>query len=476
MTLKTPEIDGTRPGPRLGTTPPDRPKQPRVAVIGGGSSGLVTVKTLLEYGLDVVCFEQGRDVGGLWVYNNSNGRGGTYRSLHINTSKIQTQFPDFPMPDSWGDYPHHSDIARYLASYAHHFKLIPHIRFEHEVIRCRALTRGGYEIAFKHTAQAETFDAIVVANGHHFLPLLPESRSYETFTGQTLHSYDYRSPTEPLSLAGKRVVVVGMGNSAMDIACELSRIHPTQVSVSARRGAWVMPKYLRGKPIDGPAIIPHYLPAKLRRKLVTRAFQFVHGSMTDFGLPEPDHLIGEAHPTISTEFPSLVKSGDIKMRAGLSHCEKELVHFNDGSSTPADVLIFCTGYRVDFPFFEPDHIQTHNNQLPLFFRTFHLSERHVFFVGLLQTIGAVMPVAAAQARAIALHLAGQYNLPLAPEMQHIHAAHDKKMKEQFVPSVRHTMQIIPEDFQVALAKELAAGARRAHRSLGQAFSLQGADT
>lgn len=456
-----------------------RPKEldrPRVAVIGGGSSGLVTVKTLLEHGLDVVCFEQGRDVGGLWVYNNSNGRGGAYRSLHINTSKQQTQFSDFPMPDSWGDYPHHSNIAHYLADYAQHFGLTPYIRFEHEVTRCSPLVQGGYDLAFRHTDQGESFDAIVVANGHHFSPLLPQRSSYENFRGHILHSYDYRSPDEPVALAGKSVVVVGMGNSAMDIACELSRLHPTRVIVSARRGAWVMPKYLRGRPIDGPAIFPHFLPSGLRRKLVTSAFRLVHGSMSAFGLPEPDHLIGEAHPTISTEFPSLVKGGDITMKAGFSHCDQERVHFSDGSSTQADALVFCTGYQVDFPFLERDHIQADNNQLPLFFRTFHLKERHIFFVGLLQTVGAVMPVAAAQARAVALHLTGKYHLPSPADMQRTNAAQDKKMKERFVHSARHTMQVIPEEFYPALTQELAIGAHRASRGKGQCFSLRGAGT
>jgi dimethylaniline monooxygenase (N-oxide forming) len=442
--------------------------RPRVAILGAGSCGLVALKTLREYGLDVVCFEQGREVGGLWVLNNSSGRGGTYESLHINTSKTQTQFSDFPFPDELGNFPHHSHIANYLRNYAQHFELLRDIRFNEKVDHCAPLDGGGYQLTTAHST--ERFDALIVANGHHFAPLLPEHSLYSEFKGSTLHSYDYRSPDRPLALRGRRVVVVGMGNSAMDIACELSRSDAAQhVTVSARRGAWVMPKYLRGKPIDGPAFFPHWLPGKLRRRLVTRAFELIYGKMSDFGLPEPDHLIGESHPTISTEFPHLVKNGDIELRPGFRYADGDRVHFTDGSSSKCDTIIFCTGYKIEFPFFSNEHICAPENQIDLFYRVFHPEHRHVFFIGLLQTIGAVMPVAEAQARAIGMHLCGAYNLPDKASMLASINIHSQMMSSRFVQSARHTMQVIPEAFHPALNAELEAGVRRAQRKVGIAF-------
>jgi len=441
-----------------------------VAVIGAGSSGLVSLRCLSQEDLDVSCFEQGYDLGGLWVFNNSNGRGGAYRSLHINTSRRQMQFSDFAMPETIGEFPHHTHIAQYLSDYASHFGLQKYIHFGHLVERCIPLSQGGYRLEFAGGRPPQCFDAVVVCNGHHFSPLWPDTSTTAEFSGLISHSYHYKSTTEPIDLRGLRVLVVGMGNSAMDIACELSRQGAAgSVMVSARRGAWVLPKFLRGRPIDGPATFPQWLPGRWRRQLVTRSFEFIYGKMTDFDLPAPDHLIGEAHPTISTEFPALVKSGDIVMKPGFTLARGGQAFFSDGSAVDADAIIFCTGYRVEFPFFDHDHLNAKDNAFPLFFRTFHAQNRHVFFVGLLQTIGAVMPVAEAQARAIALHLSGKYNLPSEAEMQSNINQHEQQMARRFVPSLRHTMQVVPEQFHPSLRRELERGAKRARTGRGIAF-------
>jgi len=460
---------------RAERTPPSTGK-PSVAVLGAGSSGLVTLKVLLEHGLEATCFEQHQHVGGLWVQQSAQAHAGIYDSLHINTSTRQTQFSDFPFPAHLGDFPHHTHLARYFADYAAHFGLYERIHFGHHVSRCEPLESGGYRLLFSGPNQSpRSFDAVVVANGHHFSPLLPEREKYQDFSGQILHSSAYKNPDHPVSLRGRRVVVVGIGNSAMDIACELGRSGASShVTLSTRRGAWIMPKYLRGQPIDGPAFFPHWLPARLRQRLVTRAFCWLYGNMRDFGLPEPEHLIGQTHPTVSTEFPVMVKSGDIVVKPGFTRAQGDRVFFSDHSSIEADAVIFCTGYRVAFPFFEATHIEAPDNILPLYFRTFHPQLRHVFFVGLLQTIGAVMPVAEAQAGAIAKHLGGAYNLPSQAEMRIAIARYDQQMKARFIPSLRHTMQVIPEDFHRALNLELRRGQKRARRQQGLAFSFSGA--
>jgi len=444
-------------------------------VLGAGSCGLVTLKVLLEHGLDATCFEQHGHVGGLWVQQAADTHGGIYDSLHINTSTVRTQFSDFPFPKELGDFPHHAHLARYFADYAAHFDLSAHIRLGHRVSVCQPRPQGGYRLEFDAPERTQKeFDALVVASGHHHTPLLPPLDQYRGFTGQIIHSSAYKNPDHPLGLRGLRVVVVGIGNSAMDIACELARSGATsRVTLSTRRGAWVLPKYLRGRPIDGPAVFPHWLPGGLRQRLVTRAFTWLYGNMRDFGLPEPDHLIGQAHPTISTEFPVMVKSGDIAVRPGFSHAQGTRVFFSDQSSLDADAIIFCTGYRVNFPFFDTTHIVAPDNVLPLYFRTFHPELRHVFFVGLLQTIGAVMPVAEAQAKAIAKHLTGHYNLPPHADMLAAIARSDKRMLDRFIPSLRHTMQVIPEEFHPALTRELSRGQARALRDQGLAFPYGG---
>ncbi len=427
----------------------------------------MTLRHALDAGLDAVCFEQGQDVGGLWVLDNSNGRGGAYESLRLISSKKNTHFQDYPLPEGLEDFPHHRDVARYFSDYAEHFELRSAIRFGHEVQKCEPLAEGGYRLHFTEGLPSQDYDALIVASGHHFCPQYPPEAVHQKFKGRLMHSYDYKSPTRPFDLRDQKVLVVGMGNSAMDIASELSKT--SAVTVSARRGAWVMPRYFRGKPIDGPAVIPLWLPGKLRRYLVTRSFQWLFGKMSDYGLPEPDHLIGEAHPTISTEFPHLVRAGKIQMQKGLVQARGKTAFFADGESADFDTIVFCTGYRVEFPFFAKEHLHAPDNRLPLFYRTFHPQHRHVFFVGLLQTVGAVMPVAEAQAKVIVRHLLGGYNLPSPDAMARQITRQQQRIKKRFVATPRHTMQIIPADFHAELEVELAQGAQRAQTKQGLSF-------
>ncbi|HEY4159326.1 MAG TPA: NAD(P)-binding domain-containing protein, partial [Polyangiaceae bacterium] len=292
--------DATRPG-----------RPPRVAVIGAGASGLTAVKALTQAGLAVQCFEKGSRVGGNWLFKNDNAVSSAYRSLHINTSRERMQFSDFPMPSSYPDYPHHPLMAQYFASYAEHFELTRHIRFRAGVAQAAPRAQGGFTLTLSNGAR-EDYDALVVANGHHWDPALPEPAPPGAFAGASIHSHTYIDPDEPLALRGKRVLVVGMGNSAMDIACELA--HPgvaARVLLSARRGAWVLPKYAFGKPIDQNRLMPPFLPVALRQRLAELWYRFAVGRPEDFGLPRPEHRIHQAHPTISGEILERLGAGDV---------------------------------------------------------------------------------------------------------------------------------------------------------------------
>lgn len=420
----------------------------------------------------------GNDLGGLWVRGNSNGRPSAYASLHINTSTQEMEYSDFPMRRDIGLFPHHRHIAEYFRAYAHHFGLEEHIRFQSRVEHCRPLgdpqSPQGYRVTVRNMntgeCHDEDFSALVVANGHHFSPSFPQPDLAPAFEGLVLHSSAYQSPTEPHDLRNHRVLVVGMGNSAMDIACELARTGGAEkVCVSARRGAWVLPKFLRGQPIDQGNVIPLWLPPALRRRVVTRSFEWIFGKMSDFGLPEPDHLLGEAHPTVSSDFPPLVANGDIHMRPGIAEGAGRTIRFTDGREDDFDTIIYCTGYKIEFPFFAPEHLSAPENEIPLYHRAFHPVHRQVFFVGLLQTIGAVMPVAEAQAKAIAEHLSGEFNLPSQEEMNRSLEAERVAIQKRFVASKRHTMQVDPTTFHKRLHKDLIRGRKRAKRGEGIAF-------
>jgi dimethylaniline monooxygenase (N-oxide forming) len=433
-------------------------------VIGAGASGIIACAELKRRGLPFTCFEIGERVGGLWLFKNSNGRGGAYRSLRINTSRDRSALAGFPMPADYPDYPRHELIARYLEAYATAFELHDHIKFRSRVVTVRP-DGGAFEVSLDNGLR-ERFSAVVVANGHHhkrsFPPAVPGA-----FSGKILHSGDYIDPTEPADLVSKCVVVVGFGNSAVDIASELAGTSPsTRVLLSVRRGAWVLPRYALGRPLDqvsstrGPLSL---LPRSWRKTFVALWYRSTVGQPDQFGLPEPDHAIGDAHPTVSDSLLPLIREGRIEVKPKIVRFDHDRVQFADGSSERADAVVYATGYQLDFPFFDPSYLSAPNNELELYFRVFSPAHAGLYFVGLCQPLGPIFPVAQAQARLVAAHLAGDYCPPAAAEMARLARAERAAVRERYGSSPRHTMQVDFDDYLAAIAAEERAGAARTAR-------------
>lgn len=436
-------------------------RPPRICLIGAGSSGITVAKTLHERRLPFVCYEKSDRVGGNWVFKNKNGMSAAYRSLHINTSRRRMAYRDYPMPDHYPDFPHHSLIAAYFEDYVDHFGFREHIRFEAGVAEV-APEGGGYRVRLEGGAE-ESFDAVIVANGHHWSPRWPDPPFPGRFDGPQLHAHAYIDPTEPHDLVGKHVVIVGIGNSAMDIACELSqRGVAAQVYLSARRGAHVVPHYVFGRPLDElTGLIPPWVPFGLRAAVGRAIHRVAVGKMADYGLPEPDHRLGEAHPTISSELLPRLGRGDIVVKPNLRSMEGDRVVFEDGSAAKADAIVYCTGYDVRFPFFDEGFVSPKDNALDLFQHVFPLDIEGLYFVGLLQPLGAIMPLAEAQGKLIADHLEGRYALPPRARMQGWIEEYRRELSRRYVPSRRHTMQVDFDDYLWALEKERERGRRRA---------------
>ena len=448
-------------------------RAPRVAVIGAGACGIAAAKALADAGLPFQCFEKGDRVGGNWLFKNKNGQSSAYRSLHINTSRERMQFRDFPMPKDYPDYPRHDLIARYFEDYAQAFQLHQHIRFETTVKHAKPRPQGGFRLTLNDGEQQE-FDALVVANGHHWDPAWPDPAIPGAFSGLELHSHSYIDPDEPSPLRGKRVLVVGMGNSAMDIACELG--HPgvaEQVFLSARRGAWILPKYAFGKPIDQNSVLPPFLPASFRRALAELWYRLAVGRPEDFGLPKPDHHLDQAHPTMSSDLFTRLGSGDVRAKPAVLRRDGRQVHFADGSSEELDVIIYATGYNVSFPFLDPQVAAAKDNDLPLYLRVFPLDREDLFFVGLAQPVGAVMPLAEAQAKLIAEALSGAYESPNPAERKRRTERERARMLARYVPSRRHTMQLDYDQYMTDLAHETQAGRQRARQRAARSARAPG---
>ena len=416
-------------------------------------------------GIGFDCFEVGSEVGGNWRYMNDNGMSSAYRSLHINTSRRTMAYATYPMPDDYPDYPSHWQMARYFDDYVDHFGFRGRIRFRAEVTRVEPALADRWRVAWLDRdsgglGRAE-YDAVFVANGHHWDARWPEPPfpGEDEFAGEQMHVHDYKTADV---LEGKRVLVLGIGNSATDIAVESSRI-ADRTLLAMRRGAWILPKYLRGRPTDelGNALTTR-LPLSLVRSLYHRQLKLAVGEPMDYGLPKPDHKLAEAHPTISAELLPRIGHGDIAVKPNISaFTGGRTVRFEDGSEEQVDLVVYCTGYKISFPFLDPALISAPDNEIPLYRRVVSPEHRGLYFIGLLQPLGAIMPLAEAQSEWIADVLEGIVTLPDRRSMERVIARERRRMARRYVASKRHTIQVDFAPYLRTIQRE-----RRRRRSRG----------
>ncbi|MEV0663699.1 flavin-containing monooxygenase [Actinomadura luteofluorescens] len=429
----------------------------RVAVIGAGAAGLATLKALLDAGCEAVAYEKGDRPGGLWARDNSSGLSPAYASLHLNTSKGRTEFADFPMPAGWPDYPSADHIAGYLSDYAGRFGLAPHIRFHSAVAR---VEHGGAWTVTTESGDTERYDAVVVANGHNWDPRLPDPTYPGTFDGVQMHAHDYRTADV---FQGKRVLVVGMGNSAMDIAVDASYTARGPVLLSARHGVHIVPKYLFGRPSDATGGALAALPWRLRQRVAETMLRLAVGTPQSYGLPAPAGGLFQNHPTISDTILHRLTHGEVAARPGIGHLGRDRVVFTDGTADPVDLIVWATGYRVSIPFLSPRWLGPDPERLPLYKRVFHLADPSLAFVGLMQSTGAALPVVEAQAKLAAAYLSGSYALPPAHEQRRAVARALRAAVRRWGEDARPHMRIDFDQYVADLPREIAAGRSRLAR-------------
>ncbi len=444
--------------------------QPTTAVIGAGISGLTAGKALSDRGLPYTCFEASDDVGGNWYFGNPNGRSSAYQSLHIDTARDSVSFRDMPMGPDYSDYPHHAEIKEYLGRYADAFALRDRIRFGTAVQRAQRQPEGGWRITVEDGSSQE-FDFLIVGNGHHWDPRYADFPG--SFDGETIHSHHYLGPTEPLDMHGKRVLVVGIGNSAVDITSELSRKGVAEaVFISTRSGAWVMPKYLFGKPVGDLVKTSPHLPLRLQRWLARPIPYIASGRMEDFGLPHPNHNFLEAHPTVSSELLLRLGHGDAVAKPNVAELLGDRVRFEDGSTERVDVIVFATGYKINFPFFDEDFLSAPENRLPLYKRVFRPGVDDLALIGFAQVIPTLFPFVELQSKLAAAYVDGDYALPPEPEMEATIRADEALYVGHFSERPRHTMQVDWYLYEHQMrTQEMPAGRERARR--GMAADLAG---
>jgi cation diffusion facilitator CzcD-associated flavoprotein CzcO len=424
----------------------------RICIIGAGPSGIAAAKHCLQAGLtNIVVYDRNREVGGNWVYSDDVDHSSVYETAHIISSKRWSQYHDFPMPDHYPDYPSHRLLKEYFQSYARHFGVMDYIRFNTTVTHAHENPDHTWQITL-HDGSVETFDHLIVCNGHHWNPRFP---SYPgTFSGEIMHSHSYRSH---LPFAGKRVLVIGGGNSACDIATDICR-HAAFTAISMRRGYYIIPKFVFGDPPDVANARFRWLPFRVRQALNFLIWYLVTGGNHRYGLQKPEHGILEVHPTLNSDLLVRLRHGDIHPRVDIDHYDGQRVVFKDGRSDEYDVIIAATGYIITHPFFDRSFLDFSEGDVPLYLRVFHADHPTLYFVGLVQPQGCIWPLSDTQSQIVANRILGTWSPPadirerIAAEVDHI--------RRSFRSAARHTVEVEYHAYQQQLFREVPANAPR----------------
>jgi hypothetical protein len=451
---------------------PTRRGDKRVAIIGAGACGICAAKYLLEVGFDVTVFEIGSQIGGMWCYQNDNGRSSAYRTLHINTSRGVTRFSDLDFDAGTQDFPDHADMYRYLVAYADHFGVTPRIRFRSRVAQVRpafdpkqGAPRWHLELA---DGRVETFDAVLVATGHLTRPYeIPE---LACFGGEYLHAHNYKEP-EPY--VGKRICVVGIGNSACDIASDVCVTSPRCVLV-ARSGVLILPKLLFGRAFtDITAQIQRpWIPRSLRRRITRVLTWLAHGDITRLGFKRPETL---THVTSNATVVTDIAYRRIEVKNGITAVEGRTIRFVDGTAEEFDVLIAATGYRIDLDLIPRQIVDAEDNQLGLYLRIVPPDWPGLYFMGFFNTDTALNMVFEHQARWVREILLGNAVLPDAAEMRRAIDERAAWYARQYKASIRHSIEEEHVRYLTDLKKTLREMVARRQRKAVAAVSSRPVD-
>ena len=420
----------------------------RVCVIGAGPSGITAAKNLLDEGHEVVVYDQGKEVGGNWVFDEATGHSSVFETTHIISSKQFSQYDDYPMPDSYPDYPSHLQLAEYFQAYARTFNLYPSIRFNTKVLHCEPLAEEKWKVKTESAGELreEIFDALAVCNGHHWLPRMPEYPG--VFNGALIHSHAVKKFSV---FRDKRVLVIGGGNSACDVAVESSRVAKS-VDISWRRGYWIAPKFMMGKPADVFSSRLNWLPQALWQRLSAISLYIRNGSNKQYGLPEPEGPLGSHHPTINEDLFYTIRHGKINPRPDIQRLDGDAVIFKNQDRIVYDTIVACTGYEISHPFFNQTMIDYSSGEVPLWLRMIHPKFKSLYFVGLFQPLGCIWPGSELQSKIMARELSGRWMRP---------ADVDKKIRYELdhpdfkqIDTPRHTITVDYHKFRKRLIREL----------------------
>jgi amino acid transporter len=354
----------------------------RYCVVGAGPAGMVMARALIAEGVPFDWFEKQDDVGGIW--DMANEESPMYSSAHFISSKYLSGFVGYPMPDDYPDYPSWSQIRDYVRAFARDFGLYDHVTLGVGVTSAEPLPGDRWRVHLS-TGEVREYDGLIAAPGVTWHPNLPAIAGAEEFGGDLRHSVTFRDGSE---FRGKRVLVVGAGNSGVDIACDAAR-NADQAFLSVRRGYRFVPKHIFGLPTDavltGAIDPPRGVslsgdPAKLVDALV--------GDLTRLGLPAPDHDLLASHPIMNTQVLHYLQHGDLVAKPDVVRLTETGAVFADGSAEDLDLVLLATGYQYLLPFLDSSLLTWRRGHPELYLNVFSRELDSLYVLGFVEFAGA----------------------------------------------------------------------------------------
>ncbi len=416
-----------------------------VCIIGAGPGGLSAARALKAQSLNYEQFDRHSDLGGLWDPTNPGSP--IYESTHFISSRDLSAFIGHPMPRDYPDYPSHRQILAYLRSFADTFGLRERIQFNIHVVRIQKDSAARWVVDLSDGTR-RLYNAVICATGVNWDPSMPQFAGQ--FDGEVRHSVTYKHGDE---FRGKRVLIVGAGNSGADIACDAAN-HAQQAFISMRRGYHFVPKHLMGKPADVFAETGPHLPMWLSRPIFGALLRFVNGDLTRLGLQRPDHRLFETHPLLNSQLLHHLQHGNIHAKPDIERLEGRQVVFKDGTRETIDLVLCATGYRWSCTY-ATEFFEWVGGRPQMYLSMFNRSHRNLFGIGYLETNSSAYKLFDTQAYMIASYLKAQRIAPQNAQKFDAIIRHDEPDLSggiQFVKSQRHAVYIDAYTFKQYLRK------------------------
>jgi cation diffusion facilitator CzcD-associated flavoprotein CzcO len=366
------------------------------------------------------------------------------------------QFRELPMPRSFGDFPTHCEMTAYFERYARAFDLRRRVRFRTAVERVEPAGRDGWRLSLRG-GQTVRHSAVVVANGHHWAPRWPELPG--TTTAAVTHAHDYRTPAP---FAERRVLVIGGGQSAVEIGVEVSRVAARTV-LAVRSGTHFLPRRILGRPYDLlNGDLPNRLPWPLLNRVMRRMLRLTrYDDPASVGFPAPAHRLLDQIPAVSSELAPAIRRGAIAVRPAVASLDGAEVRFADGSTATVDAIVCATGYRVSFPFLSLAIVAPEGTALPLYRRIVPLDAPGLYFIGLVDAPSGLLPIVERQSAWLADVLEGRITMPDRARMLAAIDAGERRSRERFPDEPAHTIRCDPHAYMRVLARDLRRARLRA---------------